>query len=60
MVAREVTPPRLDLANEDIIRAHMHAIWLAETGLNPSQAATRGASCSSMRRQRVARVSCTA
>ena len=33
MVMGAVTPPRLDLANEDLIRAHIHAIWLAETGL---------------------------
>jgi very-short-patch-repair endonuclease len=33
MVAGAVSPPRLDLANEDLIRAHIHAIWLAETGL---------------------------
>ena len=33
MVAGAVTPPRLDLANEDLLRAHVHAIWLAETGL---------------------------
>jgi ATP-dependent helicase YprA (DUF1998 family)/very-short-patch-repair endonuclease len=33
MVAGAVTPPRLDMANEDLIRAHVHAIWLAETGL---------------------------
>lgn len=32
MVAGEVAPPRLDLANEDLVRAHVHAIWLAETG----------------------------
>ena len=25
-------PPRLDLTNEDLVRAHVHAIWLAETG----------------------------
>lgn len=31
MVAGAVTPPRLDLANEDLVRAHIHAIWLAET-----------------------------
>ena len=31
MVAGAVTPPRLDLANEDLVRAHVHAIWLAET-----------------------------
>ena len=33
MVRGAVTPPRLDLANEDLIRAHIHAIWLAETQL---------------------------
>jgi ATP-dependent helicase YprA (DUF1998 family) len=32
LVSGQVTPPRLDLANEDLIRAHVHAIWLAETG----------------------------
>lgn len=32
MVAGSVTPPRLDLANEDLVRAHVHAVWLAETG----------------------------
>ncbi len=32
MVAGAVTPPRLDLANEDLVRAHVHAVWLAETG----------------------------
>ncbi len=32
MVAGAVSPPRLDLANEDLVRAHMHAVWLAETG----------------------------
>lgn len=34
MVAGAVTPPRLDLANEDLMRAHVHAIWLAEAGLS--------------------------
>lgn len=34
MVAGAVTPPRLDLTNQDLIRAHIHAIWLAETGLS--------------------------
>ncbi|MBI3455019.1 MAG: DUF1998 domain-containing protein [Candidatus Rokubacteria bacterium] len=33
MVAGAVTPPRVDLANEDLVRSHVHAIWLAETGL---------------------------
>jgi ATP-dependent helicase YprA (DUF1998 family)/very-short-patch-repair endonuclease len=32
MVAGAVTPPRLDLANEDLVRAHVQAAWLAETG----------------------------
>ncbi len=34
MVAGAVTPPRLDLTNEDLIRAHVNAIWLAESGLD--------------------------
>lgn len=32
MVAGAVAPPRLDLANEELLRAHVHAIWLSETG----------------------------
>jgi len=32
MVAGAVTPPRIDLTNEDLVRAHVHAIWLGETG----------------------------
>jgi len=32
MVSGQVAPPRLDLANEDLVRAHLHAVWLAETG----------------------------
>lgn len=31
MVAGSVTPPLLDLANEDLIRSHLHAVWLGET-----------------------------
>ncbi|MGI8551604.1 MAG: DEAD/DEAH box helicase, partial [Dehalococcoidia bacterium] len=34
MVAGAVAPPRLDVANEDLVRAHVQAIWLAETGLS--------------------------
>jgi very-short-patch-repair endonuclease len=34
MVMGNVTPPRLDMANEDLVRAHVQAIWLAETGLD--------------------------
>jgi superfamily II DNA/RNA helicase len=32
MVAGVVTPPRIDLANRDLIASHLHAVWLAETG----------------------------
>ena len=31
MVAGAVVPPRVDLANEDLLRAHVHAVWLAES-----------------------------
>ncbi len=34
MVSGHVAPPRLDLANEDLVRAHVHAIWLAETRMS--------------------------
>jgi ATP-dependent helicase YprA (DUF1998 family) len=34
MVAGAVLPPRLDLANEDLLQAHVQAMWLAETGLD--------------------------
>ena len=34
MVAGSVSPPRLDLANEDLVRAHVHAIWLAQVGMS--------------------------
>ena len=40
MIAGQVTPPRLDLANEDLVRAHVHAIWLAESGLSLGTALT--------------------
>lgn len=30
MVSGQVIPPRLDIANEDLIRSHVHAVWLAE------------------------------
>jgi superfamily II DNA/RNA helicase/very-short-patch-repair endonuclease len=32
MVAGRVDPPRLDLGNQELVRAHVQAIWLAETG----------------------------
>jgi ATP-dependent helicase YprA (DUF1998 family) len=34
MVAGQVAPPRLDLANEDLVRAHVQAIWLSASGLS--------------------------
>lgn len=34
MVAGAVTPPRIDLTNEDLIISHIHAIWLEEASLN--------------------------
>lgn len=34
MVAGQVEAPRLELANQDLLRSHVHAIWLAESGLD--------------------------
>ena len=34
MVSGEVEAPRLDLANEELIRAHVHAVWLSHSGLS--------------------------
>ncbi len=38
MVHGEVRPPLLDLANRDLVESHLHAVWLAATGvpLDPS------------------------
>jgi len=33
MVAGSVRPPRLDIANESLLRAHIHAVWLSEVRL---------------------------
>lgn len=33
MVAGTVRPPRLDLSNEALVRAHVHAVWLAQVRL---------------------------
>lgn len=38
MVAGAVAPPRLDVANEDLVRSHVQAIWLAEAGLKLGRA----------------------
>ena len=32
MVAGAVNPPNIDLANEELIRSHLQAVWLVETG----------------------------
>ncbi|MDA8329644.1 MAG: DEAD/DEAH box helicase [Candidatus Dormibacteraeota bacterium] len=32
MVSGAVAPPRLDLGNEELVRSHVQAVWLAETG----------------------------
>jgi ATP-dependent helicase YprA (DUF1998 family)/very-short-patch-repair endonuclease len=34
MVAGQVAPPKLELANEDLLRSHIHAIWLQESGMS--------------------------
>ncbi len=34
MVAGSVAPPRIDVANEELVRSHVHSIWLSESGLN--------------------------
>lgn len=34
MVAGAVVPPMIDLSNEDLIRSHIHAIWLAHTDVS--------------------------
>jgi len=34
MVTGSVSPPQIDIANEDLLRAHVHAIWLAEASLD--------------------------
>lgn len=33
MVAGVVRPPALDITNEELVRSHLHAVWLAEAGL---------------------------
>jgi ATP-dependent helicase YprA (DUF1998 family) len=33
LVAGTVSPPRLDLCNEELLRSHLHAMVLADTGL---------------------------
>ena len=33
MVSGAVNPPNIDLANEELIRSHLQAVWLGETGV---------------------------
>lgn len=40
MVSGQVAPPQLDLANEDLVRAHVHSIWLAQTGVDLGRSLT--------------------
>ena len=37
MVSGIVNPPTIDLANEDLVRSHLHSVWLAETGVKLGQ-----------------------
>ncbi len=37
MISGQVEAPRIDLLNEDLLRAHVHALWLAESGLDLGQ-----------------------
>jgi ATP-dependent helicase YprA (DUF1998 family) len=37
MVAGAVAAPRIELLNEHLIRSHVHAVWLAESGLSLGQ-----------------------
>ncbi|GFG53371.1 DEAD/DEAH box helicase [Mycolicibacterium agri] len=34
MVAGAVAPPRLELGNQDLVRAHVHSVWLVHCGLD--------------------------
>jgi superfamily II DNA/RNA helicase len=37
MVSGAVTAPRLDLLNRDLVKAHVHAVWLSEAGMSLGQ-----------------------
>lgn len=37
MVSGAVHPPSIDLQNEDLVRSHIHGIWLKESGLDLHQ-----------------------
>ena len=40
MISGQVEAPRIDLTNEDLIRAHVHAVWLTVSGLDLGQSMT--------------------
>jgi ATP-dependent helicase YprA (DUF1998 family) len=40
MVSGQVAPPQLDMTNEDLVRAHVHAVWLAETAASLGRSMT--------------------
>lgn len=40
MVSGAVRPPRIDLASEELARAHLHSVWLAKTGLSLGRSIT--------------------
>lgn len=37
MVVGAVNPPNIDLANEELLRSHLQAVWLTETGVKLGQ-----------------------
>jgi hypothetical protein len=34
MIAGSVLPPRLDLANKDLVEAHLRSVWMSLVGLD--------------------------
>uniref|UniRef100_A0A7V2ZKH8 DEAD/DEAH box helicase n=1 Tax=Ignavibacterium album TaxID=591197 RepID=A0A7V2ZKH8_9BACT len=40
MVAGYVSPPRIDLSNEDLVRSHIHSIWLTESNISLGKSLT--------------------
>ncbi|WP_287153321.1 DEAD/DEAH box helicase [Candidatus Solincola tengchongensis] len=40
MVSGAVQPPRIDLSSEELVRAHLHSLWMAKTGLSLGRSIT--------------------
>lgn len=40
MVSGAVQPPRIDLSSEELVRAHLHSLWLAKTGFSLGRSIT--------------------